>query len=684
MNYSEQQKKAYNELKKRLVAYMSSVQSIYDNISAQAADIALKSEYDPESNEVFSFSDYPEQRTAIQKMQNDFVTDLSNLIDRGVTKEWQMSNEAQNLLVNSMVESAGVRLNNFYQKKFWQYNDEALNAFKRRKDKGMGLSTKIWQQSSELKTQLEDTISVAIQRGMSAVTLSKRISQYLQNYPKLKQDYGEKFGIAIRCRDCEYKSIRLARTEINMSYRMAEQERWSNLDFVLGYRIKLSKNHTCKGVINFYDICDELEGDYPKDFVWAGWHPSCRCYAIPILMSEDEFERYNRGEETTEKPITEMPKQFDEWLAYNADRIEKAQERGTLPYFLKDNKELIYFIKNKDLISSSNLATLRHDASIFGVDLSPLYKELNRKGATESSVAKISSKLFYDVQLSPLRIKYDDTFSMYIRRAKQLKSSVDISLLEYDFSKIKTREELEQLIVTLEKRSKLYDVAISRHKKRTYQQIYDIKTKWANRGRNIAEEAKELNISLERYTKLQSAYPQITKELMIQENIIRANNFESAIIFDSKGRILVNKKGQQYSVAMTKQEMSLVKDSVFTHNHPRGWASKENTLGRIGNSFSKEDILLAISGDAAEIRAVTPTYTFSMKRPQDGWVYSTGVLSKAIDAENKKVHSILSELIKKLNYNERDIERAQALHWHLVMKNIAKRYGFIYSKTKSV
>lgn len=347
MNYSEQQKKAYNELKKRLIGYMSSVQSIYDNISAQAADIALKTEYDPESNEVFSFSDYPEQRTAIQKMQNDFVTDLSNLIDRGVTKEWQMSNEAQNLLINSMVESAGVRLNNFYQKKFWQYNDEALNTFKRRKDKGMGLSTKIWQQSSELKTQLEDTISVAIQRGMSAITLSKRISQYLQNYQKLKQDYGEKFGTAIRCRDCEYKSIRLARTEINMSYRMAEQERWRNLDFVLGYRIKLSKNHTCKGVINFYDICDELEGDYPKDFVWAGWHPSCRCYAVPILMSEDEFERYNRGEEVEVKYITEMPQQFNDWLKDNAYSIFESSKVGTLPYFLRDNYKFITDQENR-------------------------------------------------------------------------------------------------------------------------------------------------------------------------------------------------------------------------------------------------------------------------------------------------------------------------------------------------
>lgn len=481
MNYSEQQKKAYNELKKRLVAYMSSVQSIYDNISAQAADIVLKTEYDPESNEVFSFSDYPEQRTAIQKMQNDFVTDLSNLIDRGVTKEWQMGNEAQNLLINSMVESAGVRLNNFYQKKFWQYNDEALNAFKRRKDKGMGLSTKIWQQSSELKTQLEDTISVAIQRGMSAITLSKRISQYLQNYPKLKQDYGEKFGTAIRCRDCEYKSIRLARTEINMSYRMAEQERWRNLDFVLGYRIKLSKNHTCKGVINFYDICDELEGDYPKDFVWAGWHPSCRCYAIPILMSEDEFERYNRREETTEKPITEMPKQFDEWLAYNADRIEKAQERGTLPYFLKDNKDLIYFIKNKDLISSSNLSTLLHDASIFGVDASPLYRELNRKEATEYSVREISNELWDKIQKAPLRITYDDAYSRYNEAVAEFIPNERVKIIDYSFSKLKSIDDVRERISYFNSHSIAYKKALKRHKQRTPQEIADIKKRWDDR-----------------------------------------------------------------------------------------------------------------------------------------------------------------------------------------------------------
>ena len=57
-----------------------------------------------------------------------------------------------------------------------------------------------------------------------------------------------------------------------------------DLGFVLGQRIQLSKNHPKK------DICDKLAGDYPKDFVFDGWHVQCFCFATPILIDEDETE----------------------------------------------------------------------------------------------------------------------------------------------------------------------------------------------------------------------------------------------------------------------------------------------------------------------------------------------------------------------------------------------------------
>ena len=41
----------------------------------------------------------------------------------------------------------------------------------------------------------------------------------------------------------------------------------------------------------FYDICDELAGDYPKSFLWTGWHPQCRCVITPILIGLEDFKK---------------------------------------------------------------------------------------------------------------------------------------------------------------------------------------------------------------------------------------------------------------------------------------------------------------------------------------------------------------------------------------------------------
>ena len=81
---------------------------------------------------------------------------------------------------------------------------------------------------------LESALSTAIEKGMSAVTLSKRVSKYLRDFDSLKKDYKKRFGTATDIHDCEYRSARLARSEINMAYRNAEQLRWQQMDFILG------------------------------------------------------------------------------------------------------------------------------------------------------------------------------------------------------------------------------------------------------------------------------------------------------------------------------------------------------------------------------------------------------------------------------------------------------------------
>ena len=140
------------------------------------------------------------------------------------------------------------------------------------------------------------------------------------------------------------------------------------MDFVVGIEILLSNNHSVRlqagertddptqqrkdgspkanAVRPLIDICDELQGRYPKDFKFTGWHPHCRCRAISILKTEEEMardtERILRGEEPlpfdkSANAVRSMPKGFNDWTEKNASRIEKAPKNGTLPYFLRDN-----------------------------------------------------------------------------------------------------------------------------------------------------------------------------------------------------------------------------------------------------------------------------------------------------------------------------------------------------------
>lgn len=138
-------------------------------------------------------------------------------------------------------------------------------------------------------------------------------------------------------------ALRYTRTSTNMAYRTSDYERYQRFDFVVGIEVHLSNNHNCKGVPDgdFHDICDELQGRYPKDFKFVGWHPHCRCYVTSILKTPEEMEadeeRMDRGEQSTtesENEVKDVPRGFKKWLDDNEERIAKSK---SLPYFLRDN-----------------------------------------------------------------------------------------------------------------------------------------------------------------------------------------------------------------------------------------------------------------------------------------------------------------------------------------------------------
>lgn len=165
-----------------------------------------------------------------------------------------------------------------------------------------------------------------------------------------------------------------------MAYRLADWERWQQMDFVVGISIQLSNNHTCLGKDGephpFHDICDELEGEYPKTFKWVGWHPQCRCNAVPILKTVDEKIADNMAKRNGQAPAKEsvnsvkrMPKAFTDWIKDNKNRIAAAKSQ---PYFIRDNATEVSKIipgvlpesmmPATPVLSIAERAQMRHDA----------------------------------------------------------------------------------------------------------------------------------------------------------------------------------------------------------------------------------------------------------------------------------------------------------------------------------
>ena len=369
------QKKKYQELNGRLNRYVSLVEQIYDTLNLEAAKAVSRTKYSPDSDKPFKWSDYPQTKKQIDDIQAQFVDDIHAAIYRGTSEEWKNSNEAQDLIANKVLRAYNAQVDKEKYKVLYQTNSDALKAFQNRKDKGLNISAKLWQQSMIYKEELEAAISCAIQKGTSAVTLSKQISKYLLDFPLLQKDYKDRYGSAEHIQDCEYRSIRLARSEINMAYRTAENERWKQMDFVVGYEIKLSSSHHSR--MPHGDICDTLAGKYPKDFTWTGWHPNDLCYKVPILKTEEEFWEWDgRSDVSTESinEVKDVPDEFKKWVLENQQKIEKAWKRNTLPYFLRDNKSII-----QNINTDNSAKELVNRASLVGNEVQSLAESIAKK-----------------------------------------------------------------------------------------------------------------------------------------------------------------------------------------------------------------------------------------------------------------------------------------------------------------
>ena len=368
--------------------YADNVRRLY----ATATDELLKLSAMKASNGVsaaFSFSDNKRLSEQANAILRALYSGVYNEIKGGVIAEWGNANKSCDALITSIF-GRKVKEDNHYAR-FFARNKESVDAFFKRKSEygGLNLSQRVWKYVGDFKTEMEMALSVAMGEGKSAATISREVRKYLQRPDMMFRRFRVKTGEqdifdadgnvvgkepvygrvwkrkvvdavtgnvswqTVNLKDYSFgrgvyrssykNAMRLARTETNMAYRTADQERWRQLDFVIGYRVVLSDNHPEP------DICNDLSakrgekgsrGVYPKDFVFKGWHPQCRCYVVPILADEKEFDKMQEAI-LNDEPIPESKsvirepnKYFQDWWKSNKSRVAEAQ---SLPYWVKDN-----------------------------------------------------------------------------------------------------------------------------------------------------------------------------------------------------------------------------------------------------------------------------------------------------------------------------------------------------------
>jgi len=369
----------HNQLLSLFAVYAKKLDKLYDDFITRLIsslpysekEIWEKLAQDP----LFRFDELPYMSARLQHIFNDFVNNQVLCYKAGITDGVALaySQDDVNLGKYTILQDKAIDA----------ARDAAVTSFisnRMSRKEGLSLSDRVWNYAQLGKSEVEMGISNVIKDGLKAGTsaeeLGRKVRQYLNNPTMMYRRYWvnvalagggkkkvakwyrryidektgkvtfnqeplEKVGRGVY-RSARMNSYRLMRTEINMSYHKANASRWANEPFVYGIRVWRSPQHPEE------DICDELEGYYPKDFVFSGWHPACLCASAPLTLYGDEkrdfYRRLMKGEDMSNfhsKHEITKENMNPNWWKYvddNHDAILKAAERGKLAYHLGDNQ----------------------------------------------------------------------------------------------------------------------------------------------------------------------------------------------------------------------------------------------------------------------------------------------------------------------------------------------------------
>lgn len=305
-----------NQYRSTQISVIFYLQSLYDDaVDKILSGISVSS---LSEKELFAFKNFPKLNEQADKVIKELSPTLLAFINTRISDVWELSNTKNDALVDNLF----TRIKKEPKISFKSHNEKQLETFLNRKVKGLTISDRVWNLNGTFKSEIESAVSAAIEKGQSAQSLAKDIKKYLNNpdarFRKIRDKFGNlkpsKNALSYSKGSGVYRSarqnaLRLARTEINQAYRLADWERWQQLPFVIGYKIITSQRS-----LTVCPICRDLAGVYPKSFKFIGWHPQCMCHCVPIMCSDSDMDKIIGGQDIklSQPP---MPKEYVEYTA---------------------------------------------------------------------------------------------------------------------------------------------------------------------------------------------------------------------------------------------------------------------------------------------------------------------------------------------------------------------------------
>ena len=465
---------------RRIEKVLGNIHSAYLSAIKEAVTLAGGVNFDP--SKPFSFKDYPATKRRVDNMINELAGTVNFEVKKGMKDAWLFSALKNDKTIETALDIS--KFTKSQQARYFGRNLEALDAFTRRKEGGLNLSDKIWNLTGKFKTELEMGIDSSLLRGESAAVMSRNIRGYLKNpdnlFRRVRNDRGA-LHLSKRAKELKpgkgvyrssYKNaMRVTRTEINMSYREADFERWKQLDFVVGIEVRLTNNPG-----HVVDICDDLKGKYPKEFKFRGWHPQCMCHALAILatpaereaMTDKILEGESPSDIVSDNAVKDVTAGMKDWIKNNAGR-----ETNSQPYWIKDNFEggslsggLKPSITSKAVVPESQaVLNLRDDLNYYKQKL----LENPDRDYLKESILETENELREQIALDKYRsetgakklVTYSDTELDYLKDSLGIECNVSGSKFAMEYNRVMSGFDIEEYIRDINKSISAHELKVS-------------------------------------------------------------------------------------------------------------------------------------------------------------------------------------------------------------------------------